>query len=127
MTKEPFLFDSEHTVCFDVDNTILKWSKKHNIPGEGRIEILDPYSGELLYLKPHLVHIRLMKQYKARGYSIVVWSKAGCLHPKIVCEALGISHLVDMYMAKPEKCVDDKNSLEDIVGSVIYLEDRESD
>jgi hypothetical protein len=125
--KEPFMFDSEHPIGVDVDNTLAKWSKKHNIPGEGRIKVLDPYSGELVYLKPHLVHIRLMRQYKARGYSIVVWSKAGRLWAKAVCEAFGITDIVDMYMTKMEKVIDDKSTLEDIVGNRVYLEDRESD
>lgn len=118
---------SEHIVCTDIDNTILKWSKKHNIPGEGRIEILDPYSGETIYGRPHLVHIRLLKQYKARGYTIIAWTKSGVLWAEAVAKAFNIDDLIDLYMTKPDKVIDDKNTLEDIVGPVIYLEDRESD
>lgn len=124
---KPFLFNFEHVIGCDLDNTICKWSKKHNIPGEGRVEIIDPYSGEKVYLKPHLVHLRLLKQYKARGYAIVAWSKAGVLWAEAVFKAFGIEDLVDMYMSKPEKVIDDKATLEDIVGSRVYLQDRESD
>ena len=121
------LFGSEHIVCTDLDNTIAKWSKKHNIPGEGRIPVLDPYSHEVVYLKPHLVHIRLLKQYRARGYKIIAWSKAGELWAEAVFKAFEIDDLADLYMTKPDKVIDDKCSLQDIVGPVIYLQDRESD
>lgn len=124
---KPLILEKEIVVLVDTDNTIAKWSKKHNIPGEGRIEFICPYSKEKIYLKPHLVHLRLIKQYKSRGYGVIVASKAGYAWSKEVVEKLGIEEYVDLIMTKPDKWVDDSDKAEDVIGCRVFLEDREDD
>ena len=96
------------SVFFDVDDTLVIWDWKSITPeGNGLISIVDPNSGvsELVY--PHLRHIELMRQFKARGHTVVVWSQGGHEWAEAVCKALGIEVLVDLVMDKPNWYVDD--------------------
>lgn len=121
--NKPLHIRSDSTVFFDVDETLISWNRQHNIKGEDRLPFKDPYGNETFYLKPHKVHIRLLKQFKGRGYTVIVWSKQGDRWAKEVVYKLGIQDHVDIIMSKPDKFVDDKDNLADIVGSRIYFKD----
>jgi phosphoglycolate phosphatase-like HAD superfamily hydrolase len=123
--KPPKVLETEHIVAFDVDETLIKWHKDHKVPGTGKIKIVDPYSKEVLYLRPHSVHKRLLKQYKERGFGILVWSHAGSKWASVIVETLGLSEYVDLIMAKPARHVDDKTEKSDIIGLHVFLEDKE--
>lgn len=112
------VINNEHSVCCDVDDTLLMWDPTGSI---SKVKIKDPYTGDERIYGVHLGHKRLLRQYKARGYSITVWSKGGVEHAKSAVVALELQDIVDFVMAKPEKVVDDKNTLTDIVGPVIFL------
>lgn len=127
MKSIPFVLKNETIIFCDTDQTLVVWHKDHNKPGKGKRLFVDPYTGDKLYLRPHKVHCRLLRQYKARGFGIVVASKAGYLWSKEVVNQLGLNDIVDLIMSKPDRFMDDKNTLEDIVGNRVYLEDRESD
>ncbi len=114
------LIDSEHLVASDVDDTLVIWDYQ-NYPTSDQITIADPYTGEDKIYAIHRPHVKLLKQYKARGFKVAVWSKGGLLHSESVVKALGLEETVDFIMAKPEKTVDDKNDVSSIVGPVIYL------
>lgn len=117
---------NETVVTFDCDNTLLMWDKKHDQPGEGREEIADPYDhGKKLYLKPHKVHCRLLRQYKGRGFTVVVWSKAGYAWGEAVVKHLKLEDYVDYVMTKPDRHIDDATKIEDIIGNRVYFEDKE--
>lgn len=123
--------DSEHVIMVDVDNTLVLWGKDHRIPlaritdknfNDKRILFVDPYTGDNLYLTPHNVHIRLLRQYKGRGFTIIVWSMAGVKWSESVVKTLGIEDIVDYCMTKPAKHLDDKQDIDSIIGSRVYLE-----
>lgn len=117
-----FKTNEEHVVVCDVDNTLVLWSKTHRKPGKGKKQFIDPYTGEKVYLTPHNVHIRLLKQYKARGFYTIVWSACGKAHADHVVDRLGIREHVSQTLAKPVKHMDDKENIPDILGSRVFLE-----
>lgn len=115
--------NKEIVVTVDVDETLVLWSKTHRKPGKGKKLFIDPYTKEKLYLTPHKVHMRLLKQYKARGFYVIVWSAAGQKWAEYITEKLGLEKYVDDKLAKPVKFMDDKDNLSDILGTRVYLKD----
>lgn len=73
---------------WDVDNTLCIWDK-----------------GDKWH--PHLEHIELMKQFKLQGHGIVVWSLGGWEWAAKAVKMLGIEHLVDIVIGKPDWWIDD--------------------
>lgn len=110
---------NELNVFFDCDDTLVMWSEA---PCD--VYIQDPYSNGQLPLKKHKRHIKLLKDYKQRGYSVVVWSAGGAAWAEAVVNALELNEFVDYTMAKPLKYVDDLTA-PDIMGTRIYLKDED--
>ncbi len=115
------LLDTEHMVCCDVDDTLLMWDW-YKYDFDSLITIEDPYTKQNKTYGVHKAHVLLLKQYKARGYKITVWSKGGQLHAESAVKALGLEEVVDYVMAKPEKVMDDKSELSSIVGPVVFID-----
>jgi len=118
-------FDNDNVVWFDVDETLVLYKGDHHKPQEGLLEFIDPYTEKQLYLQPHKEHAYLMEQYKGRGYTVGVWSANGGRWAKHVVDRLQLGGFVDIVMSKPTKHVDDKKDLNDIVGSRVYIDERE--
>jgi hydroxymethylpyrimidine pyrophosphatase-like HAD family hydrolase len=121
------ILKNDRVLVIDVDQTLILWDKKHHVPDHNKIKIIDPLSLETLYLTPHKVHIRLLKQHKARGYYVIVWSKASYHWANAVVEALDLTDYVDLVMSKPEKHIDDCENVIDILGPRVYLENEDLD
>jgi hypothetical protein len=117
---------NERVIMTDIDDTLVKWSGNPHQPGKNKISIVDPYTGELVYLTPHKKHISLLKHFSSRGYYIVAWSAGGGLWAEAVIEALGINDHINFIMSKPEKYIDDLPCSE-WMGNRIYVEDRETE
>lgn len=99
---------SHRTVFYDVDDTLVIWNwKEYDPEGKGLISITDPNDSVSVALLPHYRHIELMKQFKARGHTVVVWSQGGYAWAEAVVKALGIEYMVDVVMDKPTWYVDD--------------------
>lgn len=110
------------SVFFDVDDTLVIWDWQSIDPeGKGLISILDKQSGCVELVYPHLRHIELMRQFKARGHTVVVWSQGGHEWAETICLALGIENLVDLVMDKPNWYVDDLHA-SDWMRSPIFLD-----
>jgi FMN phosphatase YigB (HAD superfamily) len=118
------VINAEDVILFDVDNTLALWDSNFNEPHEDAVAITNPYSGETVYLRPHKVHIRIMKEYKGRGFTNVVASAGGVLWAEAVVKAFGIEQYVDLVMTKPNRHFDDKDKKEDIIGVRIFFEDK---
>ncbi len=106
--------DTESVIFFDVDDTLVMWGK-----GEP-IEIIEPHYGEPMHVTPHKGHIKILKDRKARGSRIVVWSAGGYQWASAVIKALDLEKYVDFVMTKPHAYVDDKQPHE-FMGERIYL------
>lgn len=113
--------NQESIVLVDVDQTLVVWNKGYKKPGKNKIKFIDPYTKDILYLTPHNVHIRLIKQYKGRGFGIIVASMAGVRWCESVVKTLKLEKYVDLIMSKPTRHVDDKDDKKDIIGSRVYL------
>lgn len=115
---------NDNVIPFDIDDTLIVWGKDHNKPGKGKIAFKDPYTPITFYLRPHHVHIRLLKQFKGRGFEVIVWSKQGDRWANEVITKLGLKDYVDHIFSKPEKYVDDKENVADVIGTRIYFKDK---
>jgi hypothetical protein len=98
-------------VCFDVDDTLVLWDWRELDPeGKDLIDIKSPNAGTSISVLPHKRHIELLKQFKVRGHTVIVWSQGGHEWAEAVCIALGIENCVDFAMDKPNWYVDDLNA-----------------
>lgn len=114
-------FDNEHVVYFDVDETLVRWNVTQS---NELVAFKDPHDDENTYqLKPHKRHIKLLKDFHARGYVVVVWSAGGSKWANEVVRTLGIEQYVNLVISKPSKYVDDLKA-QDFMGNHIYLEDK---
>lgn len=116
--------DSETIVVCDVDDTLVMWGPDRNTPHEGAIAFKDPYDNSINYLRPHWMHVELLKKYKGRGFYIRVWSAAGCQWAKSVVETLGLTEFVDSVETKPIKYLDDitdDQRISRVLGARVYI------
>lgn len=112
--------DSQTTAFFDCDDTLIM----HDNTKPYDLAISDPYEeGFIINCRVHQRHLKLLKDFKARGYVIVVWSAGGAPWAKAVVDALGIQAHVNLVMSKPLKYVDDLHA-DKILGSRIYLNEE---
>lgn len=102
------VINSSRIVMFDVDDTLVIWDWAH-LPSEGQhfVDIVNRKSGCSETVMVHTRHIQLMRQFKARGHTVVVWSQGGSAWAEHVCKILGIESIVDFVMDKPNWYVDD--------------------
>ena len=123
------VYESENIVCFDVDDTLVIW----NVPPgeEGNTRVFDNF-GFKEKLLPHRAHIKLLKQFKARGQFVIVWSQGGHQWASEVVKYLELTEYVDLIMAKPKWIVDDlpasawtKRTYLDLEGNKMPLKDIE--
>lgn len=107
-------------VAFDIDDTLLMYNETGK-PQENSIEIMHPLNGYYEYPIPHQAHIKLLKNYKAQGYHVIVWSAQGYEWVLATIKALKIEDYVDLKMSKLIKYVDDLKGPEGILGSRVYI------
>lgn len=110
--------ENELSVYFDCDNTLIM---RNDIDKNNYIRITSPYTNREVVVSPHLEHIDLLKEQKARGYYVVVWSHGGAAWSKAVVEALQLEEFVDEVRVKPSKYFDDLQANE-VLGTRVYLE-----
>lgn len=110
--------DTESIIYFDVDDTLVMWGMADDHPG--LINIPSPHYGTKNMVVPHPGHIKVLKDRKARGSRIVVWSAGGFAWAEAVVKALGLEQYVDFVMSKPHMYVDDKLASE-FMGERLYI------
>lgn len=96
------------TVYFDVDDTLVMWSP-HDVPEELHDDylILNDGGKHNVTVYPHRKHVEVIKQFKARGHNVVVWSQGGSDWAETVVKALGLEELIDLVVTKPNWFADD--------------------
>lgn len=112
------VIENEQLVFVDCDDTLVMW-----VPCNKEFKtviITDPYDGQKLKLKAHAGHIKVLKDRKARGAFVVVWSAGGYKWANAVVEALGLQDYVDLIASKPFMYIDDKDA-EHIMGEHLDL------
>jgi len=99
------VISSEQIICVDVDQTLVlhkKLKKKDKI-----VIVTDPYDNAQRYLAVHIPHVKILKDRKARGAVIVVWSQSGYKWAESVVKALKLEPYVDFVLSKPIAYIDD--------------------
>lgn len=106
---------------FDVDDTLVRWNY-HAKPFEGSVRV--ECHGFVHYVEPLLTHVNQLKAHKARGHTIIVWTKGGAAWGSAVIKALGLEEFVDLVIEKPQWCYDD-TEYSDFLPKRYFLEDKE--
>jgi hypothetical protein len=114
------VINQESTVFVDCDDTLVMWGKYKEFDTRDKVEIKNPHDGTSSFLFPHLGHIKVLKDRKARGSFIVVWSSGGFAWAEAVVKALGLENHVDLCMTKPHMYIDDKKATE-WMGEHLYI------
>lgn len=99
---------NEKISMWDVDDTLVLWSDDEE-PTKNTPKIIfhDPGLEKMVEARMHLNHIKLLKEQKARGHTIIVWSQGGARYAEAVVKALGLEQYVHLVMTKPSFIVDD--------------------
>lgn len=113
------VINNHSVVFFDVDDTIVKWDKE-SISSEPTIQIIQPKvlhrtaDDELVEVGPYTVtlalhnkHIAALKEHKAKGDTVIVWSAGGWDWAEAVVKALQLEEYVDLVINKPICIYDD--------------------
>jgi hydroxymethylpyrimidine pyrophosphatase-like HAD family hydrolase len=90
---------------FDVDNTLVfpeSDSQRLKLPPSDPIYM----GGRRFYV--HLAHLELMRDLKARGHTVIVWSAGGSHWAEAVVKMLKMDQVVDLVISKPDGICDDK-------------------
>lgn len=112
----------EQIIAFDIDDTLVFYEPE-SVTEKSALKpvmITDPYDESLIKAYAHNSHIKLLKDKKARGAYILVWSQSGYRWAEAVIMALGLQSYVDQVMSKPTAYVDDLPCNE-WMGARIYL------
>lgn len=110
----------EHDNCafFDVDDTLIMYSYPL-YEQDKAIEIKIDDDHPSVWVVPHEKHIEAVRNHKAWGNGVVVWSRSGYKWAAAVVKALDLELYVDVVMAKPFYYYDDKKCC-DILGEHRY-------
>lgn len=109
--------DNEHIVAFDIDETLFM-HQEAIFPDT----IINPYSKSEIKGSANIEHIELLKQYKARGLYVIVWSKAGVLWAEAVIKHYKLEPYVDLITTKFDRYVDDLEA-KDVLGERVYIKE----
>ena len=96
------VIDGDRTVYVDVDETLVFEGYE-----EGREKIIVNVYGSCATVYVNDVCVDLIKIFKQRGYTVVVWSQSGVGWAAEIVRALGLSEFVDVCITKPTYYIDD--------------------
>lgn len=96
---------STKTAYFDVDNCLVF--------SESELEFTKAITEGLALIKGqkwvlHSAHAQLLKEFHARGFTIIVWSAGGADWASTIVTAFGLEAYVDLVIGKPDFFIDDK-------------------
>ena len=98
------VIESEQVWFFDCDDTLILWDRAGT---GGATYITCPYDLSEYAVGIHGGNSQLLKEKKARGCTIVVWSQGGYKWAEAVVKHLGLEQHVDYVMSKPIGICDD--------------------
>lgn len=104
----PHVIKNDITVWFDVDDTLVVYNYPPDKIDETILVAVDNVEHAYqLRLWPHKQHIERLKQFKARGQAVFVWSQGGHEWAAAVIKALNLEEYVDVICCKPMWIFDD--------------------
>jgi predicted phosphatase len=97
--------DNDVVWVVDIDDTLLLWDIQDvTVP---YTRFTEPHLGNYIRVHVNVNNIRLMKEKKKRGATIILWSQGGYEYAEVVAKALDITKYVDYVMTKPVGVIDD--------------------
>lgn len=109
---------SEQLICVDIDDTLICHKKAKR--GDKVVQFTDPYDQTQRTVVVHEPHVKILKDRKSRGATILVWSQSGYQWATAVIKALNLTPYVDYVASKPVAIIDDKPA-SDWLAERIYL------
>ncbi len=98
------IIENEQISPFDIDGTVVD----HVVVGtEGSISVYDYVTKKQVNVVPNLPMVRLLREAKARGDFVIVWSRGGYRWASDVIRGLGLEECVDLVISKPMAYFDD--------------------
>lgn len=91
--------------CVDIDDTLLLWDECRST--NSTVEFTEPHSKDKIIVAINENNIRLMKEKKSRGATVILWSQGGYEYAESVAKALCLEEYVDFIMTKPVGLIDD--------------------
>lgn len=98
---------NENISPYDVDGTLIIHEDPNTIPAEDQIRVFDTITEKFIVVRINRPMVRLLKESKARGEYVRVWSRGGWQWAYSVVEALGLIQHVDDVESKPTAYFDD--------------------
>jgi len=115
------IIESSKSIFVDVDDTLLIWSYDDDEESDA-IDIC--VRGSIIQRAvPNEYNIKFVKEFKARGHTIIVWSAGGWEWAKYAIKILKLEDVVDVVMSKPDWYIDDKPA-EYFMGQPTYFDRR---
>lgn len=115
----------EMQAAFDVDQTLILHGREiADQFAPGVIRVQDPYDDSIKYFQSHVPHVKLLKDYKTRGYHIIIWSANGGDWAEAIAKAIfgvELDKYVDECRTKLIKHVDDLPS-DKILGERVWID-----
>ena len=106
------------TVYFDVDDTIVIWRTIGSEPQEGDVLIED------IVAKPNTKIIEKIKEHKAKGDKVVIWSQGGEEWVNTVVKVLELEEYVDVKLSKPDLYYDDLHCTMWLTSKWVKVDDK---
>lgn len=97
----------KNTQYFDVDGTLVLHVDECTPEQWEHFGVRIPCGGKVEYVVPHVVHIKLLKEFKQKGSQIVVWTQGGTDWAEAVVKFFKLEDYVDVIVQKPTFWVDD--------------------
>jgi hypothetical protein len=100
------VINNERIIPCDIDDTLIM----HENPDQydKLIYVEDPHhAGAMIKLGVNEPMVKVLKDEKARGAFILVWSRSGFAWANAIILALGLENSVDLIMTKPSVYLDD--------------------
>ncbi len=127
------------TIYVDVDDTLVMWEgigqgdsnlMQNAVAVEYSVHSLHVVNGREIPVEriltqlviPNKAHIDLLKESKAGGMSVVVWSQGGSDWAEAVVKALNLTQFVDAVVSKPVAYVDDLPATEFMTDRIYIVE-----
>lgn len=101
---------SDQLLVCDVDGTIILWPSQAELLAanpDSLIAFEDPYDGATRQVLAHAPNIKILKDRKLRGCTVIVWSQSGYEWAAEAIRVLGLEQYVDYVASKPFMALDD--------------------
>lgn len=103
------VINNENIEPFDCDDTLVMHVEPDQIPPGESVRVYDAVTKKFITMRINRPMVRLLREAKARGFFVLVWSRGGKRWAADIVKALDLVDFVDIVMTKPLHYFDDKD------------------